>query len=102
MYLEKNKIPPLAKANGVIFPVKPRELDLSELEERLVAARIPFMQLRELPRGGQMSLHGNIVNVPTTIFFFFFINLYFRQRIADSRKATSCSPGDSFSCVFSV
>ena len=66
-YLEKNKIPPLAKANGVIFPVKPRELDLSELEERLVAARIPFMQLRELPRGGQMSLHGNIVNVPTTI-----------------------------------
>ena len=23
-YLEKNKIPPLAKANGVIFPVKPR------------------------------------------------------------------------------
>ena len=31
-----------------------------------------------------------------------FINLYFRQRIADSHKAMSCSPGVSFSCVFSV
>ncbi len=43
----------------------PEELQLNELEERLVSLRIPFMQIRELPRGGQVSVKGNIVNVPT-------------------------------------
>ena len=32
----------------------------------------------------------------------FFINLYFCQRIADSRKATSCSPGYSLLCIFCI
>ena len=42
-------------------------LHLTNLEERLVAPRIPFMQLRELPRGGQISIHGNVVNIPTNV-----------------------------------
>lgn len=25
------------------------------------------MQIRELPRGGQLSIHGNIVNVPSDV-----------------------------------
>ena len=37
------------------------------MEESLVAARTPFMQLRELPRGGQASITGNVVNVPTNV-----------------------------------
>ncbi|XP_070538389.1 uncharacterized protein [Ptychodera flava] len=45
------------------FPLIPPELQLHPLEERLVALRIPFMQIRELPRGRQVSLRGNIVNV---------------------------------------
>ena len=65
--LKKNKMPVLSKANKVIFPELPECLQLTNLEERLVAARIPFMQLRELPRGGQFSIHGNVVNVPTNI-----------------------------------
>ena len=49
------------------FPEKPDVLNLTSLEERLVAPRIPFMQIRELPRGGQLSIHGNVVNVPADV-----------------------------------
>ena len=46
------------------FPDKPEVLNLNSLEERLLSPRIPFMQLHELPRGGQLSINGNVVNVP--------------------------------------
>ena len=62
-YLKFNNIPPCRILNGLKFPVKPPELDLTQLEERLVAPRIPFIQLREKPRGGQLSIIGNVVNV---------------------------------------
>ena len=42
-------------------------MNLTSLEERLISPRIPFMQIRELPRGGQLSIHGNIVNVPSDV-----------------------------------
>ena len=58
------KVPKLAIANGMKRPSKPKELELNPLEERLIALRIPFMQLRELPRGRQYSIKGNVVNVP--------------------------------------
>ena len=56
-----------SKANKMTFPVKPECLNLTPLEERLISPRIPFMQIRELPRGGQLSIHGNIVNVPADV-----------------------------------
>jgi hypothetical protein len=46
------------------FPAQPKELQVTELEERLVSPVNVFLQLRELPRGGQASVHGNAVNVP--------------------------------------
>ena len=49
------------------FPEKPELLNLTPLEERLISPRIPFMQIRELPRCGQLSIHGNIVNVPSDV-----------------------------------
>ena len=49
------------------FPVKPPELNLSNLEERLISLRIPFMQIRALNSGGQFSLKGPVVNVPAEI-----------------------------------
>ncbi|CAB3991404.1 Hypothetical predicted protein [Paramuricea clavata] len=50
------------------FPEKPDVLnDLTPLEERLISPRIPFMQVRELPSGGQLSIHGNVVNVPADV-----------------------------------
>lgn len=42
-------------------------MDLHPLEERLVTLRIPYVQIRELPRGGQYSAKGNVVNVPVYI-----------------------------------
>lgn len=66
-YLKEGKVPPCSLMNGFSFPKRPPELDLTPLEERLVAPRIPFMQLREKPRGGQLSITGNVVNVPADV-----------------------------------
>ena len=65
--LRDGKVPKLSVANGMKWPDKPPELDLHQLEERLISLRIPFMQIRELPRGGQYSLKGNVINVPVDI-----------------------------------
>ena len=67
--LKAGKLPSCAKANKMNFPEKPDVLkDLTPLEERrLILPRIPFMQLRELPSGGQLSIHGNVVNVPADV-----------------------------------
>ena len=66
--LKAGKLPSCAKANKMTFPEKPDVLnDLTPLEERLISPRIPFMQLRELPSGGQLSIHGNVVNVPADV-----------------------------------
>ena len=43
---------------------KPPELELYNLEERLIPLRMPFMQIRCLEAGGQYSLKGSVVNVP--------------------------------------
>lgn len=65
--LKSGKTPSLWIHNGLKFPAKPSELNLTSLEERLVSPRLPFMQLREMPRGGQLNLRGNIVNVPADV-----------------------------------
>ncbi len=66
--LKAGKLPTCAKANKMTFPEKPDVLkDLTALEERLISPRIPFMHVRELPRGGQLSIHGNVVNVPADV-----------------------------------
>ncbi|MCG7875518.1 MAG: AAA family ATPase [Candidatus Thiodiazotropha endolucinida] len=61
------KVPKLSVLNGMKWPPKPKELELFPLEERLISLRIPFMQMRELPRGRQLSVKGNVVNVPVDI-----------------------------------
>ena len=66
--LKVGKLPSCAKANKMTFPEKPEVLkNLTPLEERLISPRIPFMQVRELPSGGQLSIHGNVVNVPANV-----------------------------------
>ena len=63
-------------SNGMKLPDKPPELNLHQLEERLIALRIPSMQIKELPCGGQYSLRGNVINVPTTY------NLLYRHPVS--------------------
>ena len=65
--LKKGRLPSCSKANKMSFPKKPELLNFTSLEERLVSPRIPFMLIHELPRGGQLTIHGNIVNVPSDV-----------------------------------
>ena len=65
--IKSGKVPTCALINGFGFPEKPPQLNLTEMEERLISPRIPFMQVLEKPRGGQRSLKGNIVNVPSDV-----------------------------------
>ena len=65
--IKAKRTPKMWLHNGLQFPVVPSELNLSNLEERLVSPRLPFMHIRELPRGGQLNLRGNIVNVPADV-----------------------------------
>lgn len=65
--LKKGNTPSCAVANYNAFPIRPKELELHQLEERLISLRIPFMQIRELPRGGQLAIKGNVVSVPVDI-----------------------------------
>ena len=66
-YLKKDKVPPCAAVNGMQFPPKPSFFDLNELECRLLAPRLAFQKLMEAPRGQQLKIHGNIVNVPADV-----------------------------------
>lgn len=66
-HLRCGKVPPCLKANEVEFPANPACPNLTSLEERLISPRIPFMQIRELPRGGQLSIHGGVVKIPTDV-----------------------------------
>jgi hypothetical protein len=51
------KLPACSKANGMKFPLKSDLLNLTSLiEERFISPRIPFMQIHELPRGGQFKI----------------------------------------------
>ena len=65
--LRKDKIPRCAIVNKMAFPHKPENLDLTELEWRLVSPRLVFEKLYEAPRGKQMKICGNIVNVPANV-----------------------------------
>lgn len=50
------------------FPTIPNELvGLSQLEQRLISPRIHFMSIRQQPRGGQLCMKGNVVNVPADV-----------------------------------
>ncbi|CAG7723295.1 unnamed protein product [Allacma fusca] len=66
--VKKKQIPKLAVFNGFKFPIIPEVLNnLTPLEERLCALRIPFMQIRSLGVGRQIGLKGNIVNIVNPI-----------------------------------
>ncbi|CAF1405512.1 unnamed protein product [Rotaria sordida] len=62
------KIPNLCLSNGLAFYEVPDCLKiLTELEERLISPRIPFMVIRTLGFCKQFGLKGNLVNVPMNV-----------------------------------
>jgi hypothetical protein len=60
----KGSVARLALSNGIGFPIIPPILqDLTTLEERLCALRLPFMQIRSLGVDGQCGIRGNVVHI---------------------------------------
>jgi hypothetical protein len=59
-HLKKCKVPPCAIANGMKFPEKPAFFDL-------IAPRLAFQKIFQAPRGGQLKIMGNVVNVPADV-----------------------------------
>lgn len=50
-----------------LMPIPEQLADLSDLEERLVSMRIPFMHIEKLRIQQQSGLKGSVVNVPTNL-----------------------------------
>ncbi|GIY70051.1 hypothetical protein CDAR_488861 [Caerostris darwini] len=67
-HIRKRNVPNLAENYGFRYPEQPSCLsELKDLEERLVALRIPFMQIRELGRDRQYGIKGSVTNVPNDL-----------------------------------
>lgn len=67
--VRKLKTPTLAAKNGFSYPTRSVGLpELTEVEEHILAPRIPFRQITNLGRmgrRGQYGLRGSISNIPT-------------------------------------
>ncbi|OXA54226.1 hypothetical protein Fcan01_11384 [Folsomia candida] len=63
--LKNGDVPRLCMSNGLYFPPIPHQLqNMTTLEERLVALRLPFTQIRSLGSDRQYGIRGGVVNVP--------------------------------------
>lgn len=63
--LKRKQVPYLARINRFFYPEKLKNLPLlNKVKIRLISARLPFLQIRELGKDG---LKGNIVNVPINV-----------------------------------
>ena len=51
----------------MLYQVKPEFFDLNELEWRLLAPRLAFQKILQAPRGNQLKIKGNVVNVPADV-----------------------------------
>jgi hypothetical protein len=69
MSFKKRKAPKMCTQNFPDLPKIPAELvGMTEMENHLVAPRIPFMKIYiMLPRGGQRGVHGGMVNVSSNL-----------------------------------
>ncbi|GIY24785.1 hypothetical protein CDAR_229221 [Caerostris darwini] len=66
-HIPKRNVPNLAANYGFRYPEQPSCLsELNDLEERLVALRIPFMQIRELGRDRQYGIKDPLRTFLTT------------------------------------
>lgn len=67
-HLLKGKVPVQSVANNLHLKPIPPELEcLNELEQRLISLHIPFIRLIPLKKGGQNSVQGPTVCVPSNL-----------------------------------
>ena len=66
---KKPKMPAQACANGLLLsPIPPELMNLTDLERRIIALRIPFMVIFCMVQyGSQYKIHGSCTNVPSSL-----------------------------------
>ena len=66
--IKQEKFPQMAKWNGFFYPVIPSNLPpLDLITERLIAPRLPFMQIRRLRQNLSYGITGQVINVPVDV-----------------------------------
>ena len=64
-YMKSKKIPPMSVCNGLdVVPIDDQELQLSELENNLIALRIMFQKICYLPKSRWTALKDRVINIP--------------------------------------
>merc|ERR1711954_418601 len=63
-HLRRGKLPPMSAKNGLHIEVQDPELELTELEANLIAKRIIFMKIFQLPKSRWTALKDKIINIP--------------------------------------
>ena len=63
-HLKSGKLPPMSAKNGLKVHTHEPELELTELEGNLIAKRIVFMKIFQLPKSRWTALKDKIINVP--------------------------------------
>ena len=63
-HLKSGKLPPMAATNGLKVYHHDPELELTELEGNLIAKRIVFMKIFQLPKTRWTALKDKVINVP--------------------------------------
>ena len=63
-YIKQKKVPRIHFSNGLWLDPVPECLNLTELEQQLIARDNIFMKVRKLPRSGMSAIVDRVINVP--------------------------------------
>ena len=64
MILKKKNVPSINITNGLHLEKVPEELELTALEQQLIARSLLFLKIKKLPKSGMKSNIDQIINVP--------------------------------------
>ena len=66
-HLMHEKLPPMAAANGLkVIPLDDIDLRLTEVENNLIAKRIMFQKIYQLPKSRMAACKDHLINIPIT------------------------------------
>ena len=66
-HLKMGKLPPMAASNGLdIYPIEDESIKLSELENNLIAKKIIFQKIFQLPKSRMAACKDRLINIPIT------------------------------------
>ena len=63
-HIKQGKLPPMAAANGLRNIPLGEDLQLTELENNLIAKRIMFQKIYQLPKSRMAACKDHLINIP--------------------------------------